>query len=200
VKLRVTYNAPVVLTFAVLAVLVQLLPQSTQHEWFVTAPHFPHEAHDAAGVFTHILGHANWQHLLGNFMLIVLIGPILEERHGSIPLLLMILVTALVEASAYMLFSSSGLLGASGVVFMMILLASTANIRSGEIPLTFIAVAVVYMGGELKQVFDNDGIGHAAHLIGGLTGAAFGFLSAKGRKATAKPVVPALSVGAKKSA
>ena len=195
-KLRITYNAPVVLTFAVLAVIVQLLPQSTEQDWFVTAPHFPSAVHDYVGVFTHILGHANWQHLLGNFMLILLIGPILEERHGSIPLLLMILVTALVEGIAYMMFSSHGLLGASGVVFMMILLASTANIRAGEIPLTFIAVAVVYLGSELKDVFDNDGIGHAAHLIGGLVGASFGFFGARARKASAKRVAPSLPVGA----
>ena len=194
-KLRITYNAPVVLTFAVLAVIVQLLPDDTKNEWFVAQPHFSNNIHSYLGFFLHILGHANWQHLLGNFMLILLIGPILEERHGSVRLLLMILVTALVTGISYALFSSHGLLGASGVVFMMILLASTANIRSGEIPLTFIAVAVLYLGGELTQAFNNDGIGHAAHLIGGLVGASFGFIGAGAKKAAAKPIAPSLPVG-----
>ena len=196
-KLRVTYNAPVVLTFAVLAVIVQLLPDATKNEWFAASPH-PRDALHYVTFITHILGHANWQHLLGNFMLILLIGPILEERHGSLPLLAMILVTALVTGLAYMLFSSTGILGASGVVFMMILLASTANIRSGEIPLTFIAVAVLYLGGELTQAFNNDGIGHAAHLIGGLVGASFGFIGAGARKTAAKPIAPSLPVAAAK--
>jgi GlpG protein len=189
-KLRITYNAPVVLTFALLAVIVQLLPDSVKEEWFVAQPTLDHSLHGYLRLVTHILGHANWQHLLGNFMVILLIGPILEERHGSLRLLGMILVTALVTGIAYMIFSSSGLLGASGVVFMMILLASTANIRAGEIPLTFIAIVVLYLGAEVTQAFKDDGIAHCAHLIGGAVGAAFGFLGApKQLKAKPAPVV-----------
>ena len=47
------------------------------------------------GFVSHILGHGNWEHLIGNFMLILLLGPILEERHGSGSLLIMVLITAL---------------------------------------------------------------------------------------------------------
>jgi membrane associated rhomboid family serine protease len=166
----------------------------------VAQPHFEVSVQGFVRLFSHVLGHASWQHLLGNFMLILLIGPILEERHGSLALLLMILVTALVTGGAYMIFSGGALLGASGVAFMMILLASTANIRAGEIPLTFIAIAVLYLGAEIMQAFKNDGIAHFAHLIGGAAGAGFGFFgaggkkSAKGTKAAkdAKPIEPAL--------
>src|SRR5690606_9401587 len=122
------------------------------------------------GLFTHILGHANWQHLISNFMLILLLGPILEERHGSGPLLTMIVLTAVITGLANLLFSDGGLLGASGVVFMMILLASMANVRGGEIPLTFIAVAVIYMGGEIIQAFREDQVSQMAHLVGGVAG------------------------------
>jgi GlpG protein len=195
-KLRVTYNAPVVLTFALLAVIVQLLPDAIKNDWFVAQPHFEASVQGVLRFFTHILGHASWQHLLGNFMLILLIGPILEERHGSLPLLFMILVTAFVTALAYMVFSSGGLLGASGVVFMMILLASTANIRAGEIPLTFIAIAVLYLGAELMQAFKNDGVAHFAHLIGGAAGAAFGFFGAGGKKAAKIDAKLAANAGA----
>ena len=65
----------------------------------------------------------------------------------------MILLTALITGLANLVFSSGFLLGASGIVFMMILLASMANVRGGEIPLTFIAVAVIYMGGEIIRAF-----------------------------------------------
>ena len=198
-KLRITYNAPVVLTFTLLAVAVYLLPGSFEDKnpdlnslryWFVAYPTLGHGigAHGYVGLFGHILGHANWEHLLGNFMLILLIGPILEERHGSVNLLVMILITALVTGLANVALSDHVLVGASGVVFMMILLASMANVRGGEIPLTFIAVAVIYMGGELVKAFHaNDGISHMAHLVGGAAGAAFGFLHA-GTRAKPKPV------------
>lgn len=181
-KLRITYNAPVVLTFTLAAVAVYILPTSVRDSWFVAHPHL-YNIHSYVGLFTYVLGHGSWQHLLGNFMFILLIGPILEERHGSIPLLVMILITALVGGLANILLSSTGLLGASGVVFMMILLASMANVRGGEIPLTLIIIAVVFMGGELVAEFKaNDGISHTAHLVGGATGAAFGFLGARPRK------------------
>jgi membrane associated rhomboid family serine protease len=180
-KLRITYNSPVVLTFALAAVVVFLLPESVRASWFVAHPKLV-DIHSYVGLFTYILGHATWQHLLGNFMFILLIGPILEERHGSFGLLIMILITALVGGLANLAFSSTALLGASGVVFMMILLASMANAKSGEIPLTLIIIAIVFMGGELVAEFKaNDGISHTAHLVGGAVGGAFGFLLAKPR-------------------
>jgi rhomboid protease GluP len=179
-KLRITYNAPVVLTFAVVAVIVQILPDAAK-SWFVSYPTFRVGTHAWVGLFTHIFGHANWQHLVGNFMLILLIGPILEERHGSLSLLGMIAITALVTGLANVVLGSSPILGASGVVFMMILLASTSNMKSGDIPLTFIAVALIYLGGEVvAAVRDDDHISHLAHLVGGLAGAAFGFIGALG--------------------
>jgi len=147
-KLRITYNAPVVLTFAIAAVAVFILTNAVDSAklWFVAWPKL-YDTRSYVGLFSHILGHANWQHLIGNFMLILLLGPILEERHGSMQLLLMILLTAFITGIANLVFSNGLLLGASGIVFMMILLASMANVRGGEIPLTFIAVAVIPMGG-----------------------------------------------------
>ena len=182
-KLRITYNAPVVLTFTIAAVAVFLLCQlaPSLQPWFSAWPHLV-GAPSYVGLATHILGHASWEHLIGNFMLILLIGPILEERHGSRSLLVMIVLTAIVTGLANLALSQHALVGASGVAFMMILLASMANMRGGEIPLTFIAIALIYLGGEVVHSFRADGISHLAHLVGGAAGAAFGFLAAKPRR------------------
>lgn len=189
-RLRISYNAPVVLTFAIAAVVAFVLGQTshTLQEWFIAYPRLD-SVQSYVGLFSHILGHHSWDHLLGNFMLILLIGPILEERHGSITLLMMILFTALMTGLATLLFSSGFVMGASGIAFMMILLASLANVRGGEIPLTFLVVAVIYMGGEIVHSFNNDGISHMAHLVGGAVGAAFGFIGARRSRRT-KPAVP----------
>src|SRR4029450_1313969 len=93
--------------------------------WFVAYPKLG-DAHTYVGLFGHILAHESREHLLGNFMLILLIGPILEERRGSATLLVMILVTALVTGLANRCFPIMRLIGASGVAFMMVLLASMA--------------------------------------------------------------------------
>jgi hypothetical protein len=87
------------------------------------------------------------------------------------------------------MFFNTALLGASGIVFMLILLASTANLRQGQIPLTFLLVAVLFLGGEVVDAFKNDHISQMAHLVGGLAGAAFGFASVgKSKKVTASQI------------
>ena len=173
---RITYNAPVVLTFALLAVCVHLLGDSFKG-YFMMRPRLE-SVPDYFALVSHIAGHISWEHLLGNFTLILLLGPILEERHGSSTLLGMILITALVTSLLNLFFFQTVVLGASGIVFMFILLASTANVRRREIPLTFIAVAVLYLGGEVVSAFQDDNVSQMAHLIGGLVGAGFGFMGA----------------------
>ena len=188
-KLRITYNAPVILTFALAATIVQLIGDSAR-QYCMASPDLD-GWRSYLGLFSHILGHANWDHLLGNFAVILLVGPILEERHGSLSILAMIAVTALITGLANTVLSDTYLLGASGIVFMFVILASMANIKSGEIPLTFIAVAVLYLGREVVNAFRDDQVSQMGHLIGGVAGAAFGFLSAR-RIPASKPVQPVL--------
>lgn len=189
-KLRITYNAPVVLTLTLAAATIYVLTHTVGSlaPWFASYPELG-GAQTYVGLVTHVLGHRDWEHLLSNFMLILLIGPILEERHGSPRLLFMVVVTALVTSSANLVFGNTALVGASGVVFMMILLASMANVRGGEIPMTFIAVAAIYMGGEIVRSLSNDQVSQMAHLVGGGVGAGFGFLWA--RRGRARPAAAA---------
>jgi len=127
-------------------------------------------------ILTHVIGHADWAHLISNFTLILLVGPMLENSYGSKPLLVMIIITALVTGVLNILFFRTYLLGASGVVFMMILLSSFTNFSRGEIPLTFILVLILYMGVQLLDSFKEDNISQFAHIIGGLCGSFFGFV------------------------
>ena len=196
-RLRISYNAPVVLTFALLAVGVFILGETVAPDlvrrYFVAKP-FLNDTSDYVGLVGHVLGHKDWNHLLSNFMLILLLGPLLEERFGSAKLFGMIIVTALVTGVINVAIADTGLLGASGIVFMMILLASTANIRQGSIPLTFLAVSIIYLGGEIVRALDTkDQISQMAHLIGGVVGAVFGFLAARGPVATELPTASAIN-------
>lgn len=181
--MRIKYNAPTVLTFTLLCALILLLSQTVvpnlAEKWFMV----PGRGSFRAGsfrnwitLFTHIMGHANWPHLINNFTLILLVGPMLEEIYGSTDLLIMIAITALVTGVLNVLLFRSSLMGASGVVFMMILLASFTNFSRGEIPLTFILVLILYMGVQIINSFNTDNISQFAHIIGGLCGSFFGFL------------------------
>lgn len=130
-------------------------------------------------LFSHIFGHINFGHFFNNFMLILLVGPILEEKYGGNKLLFMMLGTALITGIYQTLFFSTGLMGASGIAFMMIVLISMSNFKSGEIPITFLLVTFLYLGKEILDAISpqNDQISHSAHIIGGICGGFFGFLS-----------------------
>jgi membrane associated rhomboid family serine protease len=104
-----------------------------------------------------------------------------EEKYGSKELFKMIIFTAFLTGFINITFSNNALLGASGIVFMLILLSSFANVKHGEIPLTLILVVIVFMGKEIfSGLFIQDNIAHSAHIIGGLCGGVFGYL--KNRK------------------
>jgi len=64
-------------------------------------------------------GHANWEHYMNNFLLILLLGPMLEEKYGSKRIAFMIAVTAVVTGVINILLFPEQPFGASGVVFML---------------------------------------------------------------------------------
>jgi membrane associated rhomboid family serine protease len=130
-------------------------------------------------LFSHIFGHGNLDHLLGNLTFVLLLGPIVEEKYGSRKTALMILVTALITGSLNITLFSTGLMGASGIVFMLILLVSFTNTNEGEIPITFVLVALLFIGKEVIQSLNEDNISQFAHIIGGACGSMFGFLGRK---------------------
>ena len=181
--MKIRYNAPTVLSFTLLCALVMvlsetLLPNLNKYLFMVPGrkDFNPVNLLNWIMLFTHVLGHANWEHLIGNFTLILLIGPMLEENHGSTRLLLMMGITALVTGILNVLLFPSALMGASGIVFMMILLSSFTNFSKGEVPLTFILVLFLYMGIQVLNSFKTNNISEFAHIIGGLCGSIFGFL------------------------
>lgn len=93
----------------------------------------------------------------------------------------MILITAFITGVINITFFNTGLMGASGIVFMMILLVSFTNVRSGQIPITFILVALLFIGKELLNSLENNQISEMAHIMGGVCGGVFGFNLSSGR-------------------
>ena len=80
----------------------------------------------------------------------------------------------------FFLFPGSALLGASGIVFMMILLSSLSGMERGTVPLTLILVAALYVGRELNAIlFVRDNVANFMHIVGGLCGTGFGYVMHK---------------------
>lgn len=192
-----SYNSPVILTFTIIAVIVQLLSTIPVLDWthrlFVTGPGSFLDPLYYLRLFTHVIGHGSWAHLVGNFTFILLVGPMLEEKYGGKRLLFMMSVTAVATALINNLFFSNGLCGASGIVFMFILLASctTSKKNDNRIPITLILAAVFYLGQEVINTLKPDNVSQLAHIIGGIFGAGFGLYFAKAGNSQEKSLPPA---------
>ncbi len=173
------YNAPTTLTFTLLCLFVLFLDLLTNgNSTLKLFCVYRFELGDVLGyvrLFTHVLGHADFSHLTGNLVLMLVIGPALEERYGSSNMWWAIIVTALVSGIIQCLFFPDvALMGASGIVFMMIIMSSLGGMRGG-IPITLILVFIIYIGGEIYDgLMTSDNISQLTHIVGGVCGAFMG--------------------------
>ncbi len=176
--MKIKYNAPVILTYTLLSILVLILSNNG-----IITKYFSSPAHVSytnpyfyLRLVSYITGHAGWNHLIGNLMIILLVGPLLEEKYGSGKLFEMVFITAISTALLNALLFSNSLIGGSGIAFMLILLSSFSNIKAKEIPLTFIIIAVLFIGSEIVSTLKIDRISQFSHLAGGFIGAGYGFI------------------------
>ncbi len=89
-KLELQYNSPVILTFFLLSLLVLFLDQwtdgwTTMHLFCVYRSSLKDPLFYIR-LFGHVLGHASWDHFLNNMLLLLVVGPPMEEKYGSKPL------------------------------------------------------------------------------------------------------------------
>ena len=183
--MKITFNSPLILTFSFICLIIYILTGylGLFENSFVLTPNFDNTSFlSYFKLFSHTLGHQSIDHLIGNLSFILLIGPVIEKQYGAKLLFIMMLTTGLLTAILHLLLFDSGLLGASGIVFMLIILTSMVNIKNKEIPITFILIVIVFIGKEVIGSFNTDNISHSSHIIGGVVGAFFGF-SLAGKKA-----------------
>ena len=180
-KRRITYNSPVILSFVIISFGVMIANYLTaglsNKLLFMTYHSSLASPMTYVRFFTHVLGHANWSHYINNMMYMLLLGPMLEEKYGSRTVIEVILITGLMAGLVnWLLFPTVGLCGASSVVFAFILMTSFTSFKEGEIPLTVILVAIIFIGQQVYEgLFTQDNISNMAHIVGGIVGAIAGY-------------------------
>lgn len=181
-RLKIVFNAPAVLLFSFICLVVTMLFTSRGsaigYKFFMTYSSPLSDPLTYVRAIGHVFGHSGWEHFIGNMSFILLLGPILEEKYGASDLVVVIVLTAVVTAIVNALvFPGVALMGASGVVFAFILLTSFTEFRDGEIPLTFILIALIYIGREAYSgLVVQDNISQLGHIVGGAVGAVLGYV------------------------
>ena len=187
-RLVIRFNAPVILSFALLALLALLLGSwtdgATTYRYFSVYRSSLSDPLTYVRFFGHVLGHAGYDHYMGNMLLLLLVGPGIEEKYGHKTPALCIAVTARVTGLVqFIFFPNTVLLGASGIVFMMIVLSSFTEMGKEGIPITLILVVIFYLGGELMDgLMTLDNVSQLTHIVGGICGLVFGFSIKKRRR------------------
>ncbi|MDE7122126.1 MAG: rhomboid family intramembrane serine protease [Oscillospiraceae bacterium] len=176
---KIEVNSPVIIWYAVISFVILLFGYATEnHSTMTLFTCYRTNVSDPmmyVRMMTYVFGHKDGTHYMNNFFLITLIGPMLEEKYGGKRLVGMMAITAFVGGVANLLVTDLGLLGASGIAFMMIVLCSCTSVNAGKIPLTLILVVVIYVGQEVVTgVTTKDSVSQLTHILGGLCGVGFG--------------------------
>ena len=181
------YNAPVILTYFFICLIILIVDKLCKGKF--SATFFTTYKNDSLlnpltyfKLVSHSLGHADWDHLYSNFIKILLIGPLIEEKYGSINLLIAMILTSLIIGIVNKILGKGGILGASGVAYMLILLSSFVNMENGKIPITLTLIILFFVVDEVIKLFrrKKDGVSRLGHITGAICGIVFGLLSMNG--------------------
>lgn len=182
-RFSISFNAPLTLWFTFICLLVFFagsMVAGVMENYFVLRPDFDYQSGRSwLTLLSYAVGHADINHLLGNLSFVLLLGPVLEQKYGIRDLLLMVVLTVLATAAINLVFFRVSIIGCSGIVFMFIMLTSFANGKRNTLPLTFLLVAVLFLGKEILESYKQDQVAQFAHIIGGVCGSLFGLF--KGR-------------------
>jgi len=186
-KINISFNSPVVLTFSLICfgslILSTITGGLTNDLLFSVYRSSLLSPLTYIRMIGHVFGHAGWDHFIGNMTLLLVVGPLLEEKYGSKNIMIVILATAVITGLVnFIFFPHVQLLGASGVVFAFILLSSFTSLKEGKIPLTFILVVLIYIGGQIYDgLFVKDNVSNLTHIIGGGVGSGLGYIMGKNK-------------------
>ncbi len=186
-NIKIVFNSPVVITFTAVCLFATLLGTLTGHytdHLFFSVYRAPlSDPLTYVRFIGHVFGHADFSHFMSNITYILLLGPLLEEKYGSKNFAVIILITAIITGLVQFTIFQGGLLGASGVVFALIILSSVTSFKGGGIPITFILIAVLYIGQEIfNALFIIDNVSQITHIVGGIVGAVIGFMMSARKK------------------
>ena len=176
---KIRFNSPVILSFALIsagALAASMITHGRSDLLLFSV--YKGSLRDPlfyARLFLHVFGHASISHYCNNMILILLVGPLLEEKYGSAKIAGIMAAVALITGIVHVLLpGNTALLGASGIVFAFILLSSVTG-NGGGIPLTTVIVALIYITQQVYEgVSSADNISQLTHIIGGAIGAVYG--------------------------
>ena len=136
------WNSPIILLFCVIVFFVHLGYQTEFRDFFDTLFSVPRRfewsnpSHYLSLVLYIFGDKGTWKHISTSMLLVVIVGPIIESRFGSIQLISMIIFTAFIVGLIDVLLFRGGLYGPLCISYLFTFLATFVNVKKRDIPLT----------------------------------------------------------------
>lgn len=196
-KISVDLDAPATVLFVLISVILYCL-DFFAFKGKLTALFMSSPAADGEFVFTagkissyfrlllYAFGALSWDVLITNLLFILLLGPAMENRYGSVIIGIMMIVSTLFAGVLNACFCKQSLQGCTAIVFMMIFLNSFMSFSKKKIPLSFFLVFILFIVREIFVKNPNGVIGIVIGIAGGLCGSLFAFLASPKAKAERK--------------
>jgi len=128
-------------------------------------------------IITHMFLHGSGSHILYNMFALVMFGLILESIIGSKKFAIVYFTSGIIAALGSVFFYSATL-GASGAIFGILgalaILRPKMTVFIGYIPMPMIIAAGVWVAIDLFGILFPTNVANVAHILGLLTGVAFG--------------------------
>ena len=195
-NLKFSYDAPVTLSFVIISALLFLLSnyiikngalagilasptsQAGSLPFIVKAPL------SYLRLFLYVFGSDEVTNYITDILIILMLGPAMEERYGSVIIGIMLFVSALFSGVLNASFCAESLIGPVPLVCMMTFLTAFMSFSNKTVPITFIATIIAF-----GYLAINSGMGALRFIIciaGGLCGSLFAFLTSPKVKAAKK--------------
>lgn len=181
---HITIEAPVIVGYCVICVVIHLLSSTILPGFSIFLGFDSHfnmrNPLHYFRLFSQVFAHSSMSHLKGNMTYLLLVGPPTEARFGSKAIVKVIRAVAISSGVSHLVLGRANTrqLGASGVVFSLIMMSTFICAKMDRIPISVILIGILYLGEELVELFGGEGgVSHHAHLVGGIVGAIIGFRS-----------------------
>lgn len=192
-SLKFIFDSPVVLVFSVVSAVIfisdLILKLNLSEKIFECPGAKSVPAFDFKSALSYVklviypFGGENSTSFFLNIGFILLLGPVLEERYGSIMLTLMIFITSLVGGVLTACVSTFGISGCGEIVFMMIILSVLSVFIKKQLPVSWIFIFALYLAFSLfsgKKIsgfmpFMQNNVPVFIQLASGICGSLFGF-------------------------
>ena len=198
IKFNFVFDSPVTISFSLLSVLLFVLNcfaiKGTLDVKILTSPTtsagpIPFMATQISSylrLFLYAFGSQNFVGLLSNLLFLLMLGPVMEERYGSLVIGIMMAVSVLFSGVLNTCFCETSLQGCMPIIFMMIFLNSFMSFSKKKIPVSFLVIFVFYIAREVSGKTFSEIVGLIICITGGLCGSLFAFLTSPKARAEKK--------------